>query len=66
MKKFALTLAMVSVLGLGACTTNNGTAFFPVNDGRTAGDEVVETTVTRTTPVVRRAADRSFDSSLTK
>jgi hypothetical protein len=63
MKKFAMTLALVSTVALGACTTNS-TNFYPVENGRTAGSATQD--VVRTAPVVRRSADQTFDSSLTK
>ena len=65
MKKFAMTMALVSTVALGACTSSN-TNYYPVENGRTAGDMTTTTTV-QTAPVVRRnTADRTFDNSMMK
>ncbi len=63
MKKFALAAALVSVMGLSACTGTNS-SYYAVENGRTAGNETVQ--IERATPVVRRSADRTFNTSATK
>lgn len=57
MKNFALALSVLSVLALGACSSNGGD-WTPMSAGRTAGEGNVEQ--------VQHKADNSFSGSLRK
>ena len=67
MKRFALALSVLSVLGLTACAATPGT-WTPMSDGRTAGKPVVDNTVKAPAKTSKKKskADTTFNKAMHK